>query len=128
MGLIHRLATPTHLSEIVPHVDVQQTLEHKDAEALQGVQDGECVGKVDVVEGKVEEAENPGGPQEEDEQDDPFDIGEQQLDIHRACVELVEDNGVEGVDEEAKVDADDNGSRNDEGEDEVIVDSKPAKI
>ena len=35
---------------------------------------------------------------------------------------------VEGVYEEAKVDADDDGSRNDEGEDEVIVDSKPAKI
>ena len=101
LGLIHRLATPTHLSEIVPHVDVQQTLEHKDADALQGVQDGECVGKVDVVEGKVEEAENPGGPQEEDEQDDPFDIREQQLDVHFACVELVEDHGVEGVDEEA---------------------------
>ena len=99
-----RDATPTHLSEIVPHVDVQQTLEHKDADALQGVQDGECAGKVDVVEGKVEEAENPGGPKEEDEQDDPFEVGEQQLDVHCACVELVEDHGVEGVYEEVKVD------------------------
>ena len=40
----------------------------------------------------------------------------------------MEDHGVDGVDEEAKIGADDYGSRNDEGEDEVIVDPKPAKV
>ena len=39
----------------------------------------------------------------------------------------MEDYGVEGVDEEAKVDADNDGSRNDEGEDKMIVDSSQQK-
>ena len=40
-------------------------MEDKDTNALQGVEDGEGVGKVYVVEGQVEEAEDPGRPQEE---------------------------------------------------------------
>ena len=40
-------------------------MEDKYSNALQGVKDSEGVGKVNIVEGQVEEAEDPGRPQEE---------------------------------------------------------------
>ena len=106
---------PPHTSKAVSHVSVEQALENKNPDALKGVEDGECVGKVDIVDSKVEQPKNPGGPKEENEQGDPLDIGDQQLDVPGACVELVEDHGVDGVDQEAKIGADDYGSRNNEG-------------
>ena len=117
-----------HTLETVSHIVVEQTLEHKDSDALQGVENCEGVGKVDVVDGQVEQAEDPGGAQEEDQQGDPLDIGDQQLDVSGACVELVEDHGVDCIEQKGKVGADDDGRRNDEGEDKVIVNSKPAKV
>ena len=88
---------PPHTSEAVSHVAVEQALENKNPDALQGIEDGERVGKVDVVDGQVEQAKNPGGSEEENEQSDPLYIGDQELDVPGACIEFVEDHGVDGV-------------------------------
>ena len=114
------------LQDTLGDAGVEEALEDEDSNALERVKYCEDVGQTDTVDGQVEEADHPGGAEEEDEQGDALDVGDDKADVLFACFESVEDHLVGGKEEEPEVAADNDDCRQNEGEDEVVVKPEPA--